>query len=151
MNYEIVELSEKTVVGLSARTSNSAPDMHQTISGLWNDFYGKGVYSSISAKTTGKALEIYADYECDENGTYTTMVGCETTDAAHLPDGASNLVIPAGKYAKFVVRGNMVEACVAFWEELWKMDLPRTFVCDFEEYQNADADNCEIHMYIGIR
>ena len=65
MNYEIVELSEKTVVGLSARTSNSAPDMHQTISGLWNDFYGKGVYSSISAKTTGKALEIYADYECD--------------------------------------------------------------------------------------
>lgn len=31
------------------------------------------------------------------------------------------------------------------------MDLERTFICDFEEYQNTDFENAEIYIYIGIR
>ena len=60
-------------------------------------------------------------------------------------------VLPAGKYAKFIVRGNMVTAVGEFWQKLWEMKLDRTYVFDFEEYQNADPENCEIHIYIGIR
>ena len=47
MNYEIVELKEKIVVGLIARTNNNAPDMGVVIGGLWNRFYQEGTYSSI--------------------------------------------------------------------------------------------------------
>ena len=36
------------------------------------------------------------------------------------------------------------------WQKIWQMNLPRTFVCDFEEYQNCDMNNAEIHIYIGI-
>lgn len=150
MNYEIVELKEKTVVGISARTNNNSPEMHNVIGGLWNDFYGKGIYTCIPCKVNGKAIEIYADYEDDENADYTAMVACEVENADDLPEGTEKRIIPAGKYAKFVVRGNMVTACIEFWRELWNMDLPRSFVCDFEEYQNSDPDNSEIHMYIGL-
>lgn len=45
----------------------------------------------------------------------------------------------------------MITAVAQFWQELWKMDLPRSFVCDFEEYQNADPENAEIHIYIGLK
>ena len=38
-----------------------------------------------------------------------------------------------------------------FWQKLWQMPLDRTYVCDFEEYQNADPENCEVHIYIGIK
>ena len=30
------------------------------------------------------------------------------------------------------------------------MDLDRNYKCDFEEYQNADVENAEIHIYISI-
>ena len=35
MNYEIVELKEKTIVGFAGRTSNDDPKMGAVISGLW--------------------------------------------------------------------------------------------------------------------
>ena len=45
----------------------------------------------------------------------------------------------------------MLTAVREFWRELWNMDLNRAFVCDFEEYQNADPENAEIHMYISLK
>jgi predicted transcriptional regulator YdeE len=45
----------------------------------------------------------------------------------------------------------MVTAVGEFWQKLWQMPLDRTFVFDFEEYQNSDPDNCEVHIYIGIK
>ncbi|MBQ2581760.1 MAG: effector binding domain-containing protein, partial [Ruminococcus sp.] len=97
-----------------------------------------------------KALGIYTDYENDEKADYTLMTACEVTDA-NVPGQYEVRTIPAGKYAKFVVKGNMVTAVGEFWQKLWKMELDRSFVCDFEEYQNADPDNCEIHIYIGLK
>ena len=35
MNYEIVELKEKTIVGFAARTSNEDPQMGAIIGDLW--------------------------------------------------------------------------------------------------------------------
>ena len=59
--------------------------------------------------------------------------------------------IPAGRYAKFIVKGDMHQAVAGFWQQLWEMDLPRSFVCDFEEYQNSSMDEAEIHIYIGLK
>ena len=43
------------------------------------------------------------------------------------------------------------KALAEFWQELWKMDLPRAYQCDFEEYQNDSMEECEIHIYIGLK
>ena len=39
MEYEIVNLNQKTLVGLSAKTSNNSPDMGNIIGGLWEKFW----------------------------------------------------------------------------------------------------------------
>ena len=44
----------------------------------------------------------------------------------------------------------MVQAVAAAWQEIWQMDLPRAFQCDFEEYQNGSGENAEIHIYVGL-
>ena len=106
-------------------------------------------YAAIPGKTSDKALGIYTEYENDERGSYTFMTGC--TVSGDIPDGFEVRTLPAGKYAKFVVRGNMVTAVGEFWQKLWQMPLDRTFVFDFEEYQNSDPNNCEVHIYIGIK
>lgn len=64
--------------------------------------------------------------------------------------GYTVLRIPAGRYAKFVIHGDMVQAVAAAWQEIWQMDLPRTFRCDFEEYQNDSMEQAEIHIYVGL-
>ncbi len=150
MKYEIVTLEEKIAVGVSARTSNASPDMGAVIGGLWNRFYNEGIYTSITDKASEKALGIYTDYAGDEKADYTAMAACET---ARAPQGEGLAVcrIPAGRYAKFVVRGDMVKAVAAAWGEIWQMELPRAFRCDFEEYQNDSMDNAEVHIYVGLK
>lgn len=151
MNYEIVNLKEKTTIGICARTNNSSPDMSKVIGGLWTDFYQKGIYASISGKVNQKALGMYSNYAKDDKGDYITSVACEVESDTVAPANTVKAVIPAGKYAKFVVKGHMQKAVADFWQELWNMDLPRSFVCDFEEYQNSDMENAEIHIYIGLK
>lgn len=150
MDYEIVTRKEKIAVGLSARTNNASPDMGAVIGGLWNRFYNEGIYVSIPKKADGKAMGIYTDYAGDEKADYTVFVACE---AEEEPSGNDYAVcrIPAGRYAKFVVHGDMVQAVAKAWQEIWQMDLPRTFQCDYEEYQNDSMENAEIHIYVGLK
>lgn len=149
--YEIVTLEGKIAAGVSARTNNTSPEMGTVIGGLWNRFYKEGIYDSIPKKTNAKALGIYTDYAGDEKADYTAFVGCET-DETPAENNLAVCRIPAGRYAKFVVRGNMVQAVAETWQAIWQMDLPRAFQCDFEEYQNDDMrDNAEIHIYVGLK
>jgi predicted transcriptional regulator YdeE len=150
MDYEIIELEEKTVAGLAARTNNAAPDMGMVIGGLWQRFYDPAVYPAIEYKSNQKALGIYTDYEDKEKDDYTFMAACEVEKEGTLPEGAVFRKIPAGRYARFIVKGHMQKAVADFWYELWQMDLPRAFDSDFEEYQNSDMEHAEIHIYIGL-
>lgn len=150
MDYEIVKLEEKIVTGVSARTNNQSPDMGRVIGGLWGRFFQEGIYASIPNKANEKALGIYTEYAGDHTSDYTVMVACETTSE---PEGNRYEVrrIPAGRYAKFVIHGDMVQAVAKAWGEIWQMDLPRTFACDFEEYQDDSMKNAEIHIYVGLK
>ena len=67
MKYEIVNLEEKFVVGISARTNNNSADMSNIITGLWTSFFKDGIYQSIQNKVNHKTLGVYTEYENNEN------------------------------------------------------------------------------------
>ncbi len=146
MEYKVVLLEEKVIVGLSAMTGNTDPDMGTIIGGLWNDFYQGGVNSIIKNKTNKYAIGLYSDYTSDQ---YCVTVGNEVSRAEN-PD-LTMKIIPAGKYAKFSVRGHMEKAVAKSWGEIWQMDLDRRFTGDFEEYRNDDINDCNIDIYIAIK
>lgn len=151
MNYEIVHLQEKIVAGIKIRTSNSDPNMTTDIGGLWQQFFQNGVYQSIGNKKNDKTMGLYTNYENDVTGAYDVVVCCEVEKVSNLTSNLCIQTIPAGKYAKFIVKGDMHIAVADFWMKLWKMDLDRKYSCDFEEYQSGnDAENTEIHIYISL-
>ncbi|WP_167956129.1 GyrI-like domain-containing protein [Anaerosporobacter faecicola] len=150
MNYEIVTLEEKMVVGLEARTNNASPEMGSVIGGLWQQFYSAEVYPKIEHKANNHAVGIYTDYASDEKGDYTVVVACEVEMKDTLPEGMVARTIPAGRYARFLVEGDMQQAVAEFWSKLWQLDLPRNYVCDFEEYLNSDPVHAKIYVYIGL-
>lgn len=146
MNYEIVNLKEKIVVGVSAITSNDDPNMGKIIGGLWEKLYQGGVNESIKNKVNEYAIGLYSDYE--ENN-YLVTVGNEVSKAEN--EGLTIKKIPSGKYAKFSIEGNMERAVAEAWNEIWQMDLDRSYVADFEEYLNSDFDNAKIDIYISLK
>ena len=146
MNYEIVYLGQKTVVGVSAITSNADPKMGEAISRLWEKLYQGGVSAAIKNKINEYAIGLYADYSNDR---YCVTVGNEVSKPAN--DELIAKIIPAGKYAKFSVHGHMKKAVAVAWGEIWKMDLDRSFTGDFEEYLNCDWENADIDIYIALK
>lgn len=151
MEYKVIELAQKTIVGLSAETSNDDPKMGEIIGGLWGSFYNEGIIEGIKNRANEYCYGLYSDYS--ENG-YQVTVGCEVTDAQEksLKDGLVKKVVPAGKYAKFEIHGDMVKAVGEAWAEIWKMPLDRTYTGDFEEYVDSDmSGNATIYVYIAIK
>lgn len=146
MNYEIVNLKEKTLVGISAKTGNNDPRMGEIIGGLWNNLYANGISNRINNKVNQYAIGLYSDYKDDG---YLVTVGNEVSKVEN--DDLDVKVIPAGRYAKFSVHGHMQKAVAAAWEEIWRMDLERSYTGDFEEYLNCDFEEANIDIYVALR
>lgn len=146
MNYEIVTMEEKTVVGVSGVTSNSDPGMGEMISGLWDQLYQGGVHETINNKVNDHAIGLYSDYKDDQ---FCVTAGNEVSRAEN--EELTVKTIPAGTYAKFSVHGHMVTAVAMAWEKIWKMDLNRSFTGDFEEYLNSDWEEADIDIYIALK
>lgn len=147
MKYEVVTLTEKILVGLNDTTGNTDPEMGVIIGGLWQEFYQSGVYQRVKNKVNTYAIGLYSDYAGDK---YQITVGNEVSEASN-PDLVTK-VIPAGKYAKFQVKGDMNAVALA-WGKIWQLteiSELRTYTGDFEEYLTADVINGEIDIYIAI-
>ena len=143
MNYEIVELKEKTIVGFAARTSNEDPQMGAIIGDLWKQLYTPENTEKIQNRVNSYAIGLYSNY--DKEG-YQVTAGFEVSDA-ESGNGFAVKNIPAGRYAKFSVHGDMIEAVANSWKEIWETSLDRTFTGDFEEYLSQE----DIDIYIAIK
>lgn len=149
--YEVVELPAITVAGFSLRTSNTSPSMQADIGAMWGRFFSPGAYDAILGKKDGKYVGMYTNYESDHKGAYDFVACCAVSDVKQ-GTGIETKIIPAGKYAKFTLRGPMMETVGGFWQALWNMDLPRAYTCDFEEYQEGcTMEHSVIHMYISLK
>lgn len=146
MQYEIVNLEEKIVVGVSAITGNNDPQMGSIIGGLWEKLYQGGVNATIKNKVNAYAIGLYSDYSLEE---YCVTAGNEVSKVENAE--LTVKTIPAGKYAKFSVHGNMEKVVAGAWGEIWQMDLDRSFTGDFEEYLNCDVENCAIDLYVALK
>ncbi|MGL5675201.1 MAG: GyrI-like domain-containing protein [Cellulosilyticaceae bacterium] len=146
MTYEIVELQEKKVVGVSATTCNTDPNMGQIIGGLWEKLYQGGINAQINNKINDYAIGLYSDYTADG---YCVTAGNEVSEVAN--EGLTVKIIPAGRYAKFSVHGHMEKAVAEAWQKIWQMDLDRSFTGDFEEYLNSDWEAADIDIYIALK
>lgn len=151
MKYEIVELKEKIVAGLSDVTSNDSPDMSSKIASLWQNLYSAP--EKIKNRSNSNAIGLYCDYGKPSEKDYTVLAGFEVekVDSENEKEFAVKK-IPAGRYAKFSLRGDVVKAVAEAWGEIWNTPLERTFTGDFEEYMDdCDGKERTINIYLAIK
>lgn len=147
MNYEIVNLEEKIVVGITARTGNNDPECQKVIGGLWQDFMSKGIWESMKNKANEYCIGLYSNYDFNDM-TYDVTIGAEVTQADTEYDIKK---IPGGKFALFRVKGDVVQAVSEAWEKIWSLPLERSFVGDFEEYVSNENGIAEINIYVSLK
>lgn len=152
MKYEIVELEEKVIVGIKIKTTNQDGKAMEDIEKTWQKLFFERIYEKIKDKANNKTIGLYTEYEGDYTKPYTFIAGVETSSKVENNNKIVSKVIPKGKYARFVITGDVKKAVGQAWQEIWNMDLKRKYTCDFEEYQNnsKDMQKQEIHIYIAI-
>lgn len=152
MKYEIVELEEKVAQGIKIKTTNQDGKAMQDIGMTWQKLFANGIYEKIPNKVNIKTIGLYTEYEGDYTKPYTFIAGAEVSREVQIGEELESIIIPKGKYAKFIITGDVQNSVGQAWQEIWNMDLKRKYTCDFEEYQNncEDMQKQEIHIYIAL-
>lgn len=140
MNYEVVQVAARQIIGNGTRVTNQAADCQQKIGALWENFLR-------TRRETGVYYGVYTAYQW-EDSSYLAVVGTEGTVCP--ADGVA-VEIPAGTYARFHFQGDVRTGIYALWQEIWKMELQRAYTADFEEYVRCDADGQgEVYVYVAL-
>ncbi|MEW8955830.1 GyrI-like domain-containing protein [Clostridium sp.] len=153
MKYEVVNLEEKTLVGVGVRTTNENMKAMEDIGLVWGKFIGEDIIGNIKNRSNEMAIGLYTEYEGDFTKPYKFYAGVEVDEAKDLKEGLVIKNISGGKYAKFTIKGHMQQAVGEAWGKIWGMDLDRKYDCDFEIYHNdsEDMNNQTIDIYISLK
>lgn len=152
MDYTIVELEEQQLIGIGTRTSENDPDVGAQIGALWQKWMSEGIAMQVPAPVLAPypCYGAYYNYDLSNNG-YDALVGSASMSNS-VPENMTSVVVPAGTYAKFSIKGDVVAAVQDAWEKIWRMqDLPRAFTVDFEAYApGEDMQNADIDIYVAL-
>lgn len=157
-----VKLEEQksfNVVGLAVRTNNQTEATGQgEIPKLWQRFVQQNVAASITNRDGQNLIVVYTDYDSDQTGEYTYLIGARVTSPADIPAGLTLKEVPAGSYAVLESEnGPVQEILPKMWRQIWSMpqkDLggQRAFKADYEVYPpDFDPQNVQVTLHIGLR
>lgn len=135
------------------RIDNFDEDTIKEAGKLWGSLFQNGIYNSITNKKNSKTIGLYTNYGKELKGDCDYFACVEVNDTEGLPKNVEIKTIDSGKYAKFVISGDVSKEVVEFWNGLWKLGLDRKYSFDFEENQGDDChgEGTETHIYISLK
>lgn len=156
---KVEEQAAFNVIGLAVRTNNKAEATGQgEIPKLWQRFMQQDTTSKIPNRAEQSLVVVYTDYESDEKGEYTYLIGSRVTSTSDVPAGLTLKEVPAGKYAVFESEKGPAHAVIPkLWQQIWAMSAQdlggqRAFQADYEVYPPGyDALNVQITLHIGLK
>lgn len=140
------------IIGISVRTKNENNQAQVDINNLWNKWYEENVSTRIPNKVSDAIINIYTEYESDENGYYTCILGYEVESIDSIPKGLVGKQIPKLKYKEFVSTGKLPDCVVETWKTIWSLKFDRSYQADFDVYEadKMNPENAEVKTYLSI-
>ena len=143
------------IIGISTETTNQNNQAASDLGKLWQQFYLEEIFNKIPNKESNDIYAVYTDYESDYTGKYTAIIGQRVSTLNIIPDGLVGREITNEKLLKYKAKGEMPQAVVAIWKEIWEdnIALYRTYNADFEVYseRSQKGADSEVEIYLGVR
>jgi len=147
------------VVGIAVRTNNAAEASGSgEIPKIWQRFVKQEIAAKIPNRADQDLLVVYTDYQSDQNGEYTYLIGARVTSTADVPPGLTLKEIPEGGYAEIPTdKGPVASVIPKAWQRIWAMSAKelggsRAFLDDYEVYPPGfDPQNAQVTIYIGLK
>jgi len=144
------------VAGISVRTTNR--EEMNPASGQIPKLYQKYESDNIDALIVDpvepkQRVAVYADYESDQSGEFTMLLGRKVSAETEIPDQLDKVRIHKGNYLHFVGEGEMPQVVPNTWQEIWNYfegdtNYRRTFEADFEIYDQASPNRVDIFIAV---
>ena len=162
MKKQLSHLPEIKLVGIATRTCN-ADEMNpnkakigQLMGHYWQDSLSQKI---MHRAHLGKTYAVYTEYESDEKGEYTYLLGEEVTSFDDQPQNFKMITIPPARYQKFTTDpGQVPNIIISAWRQIWLMgesDLggKRAFQADFEviDANHFDPERAVFDIYVGLK
>jgi len=143
------------IIGISVETTNQNNQAATDLGQLWARFYNEQIFNKIPNKEREEVYAVYTDYESNYMGRYTTIIGQRVSTLDHIPEGLVGKEIKNEKLKKYLAKGEMPNAVVETWKEIWANDdrLNRSYIADFEVYgaKSQNGNKSEVEIFIGVR
>jgi len=149
-----VTVSPFYIIGKAIRTTNEDNRSATDIPQLWNEFLADNIAAVIPGKLDNSLYCVYTDYEKDHTRPYTTILGCRVAAITDIPEGLVGKPVGEEQYTVFTATGKITEGIVfREWVKIWNSPLNRTFIADFEVYDERaqNPDEAQVDIYIGIK
>ena len=139
-------------MGFTARTTNTE-ELSGTsrIAELWQKLMTSG-NGALPEADEQSIFSVYTDYESDENGAYSVILGKRLMEEAAAPDRSRRTVhIPTANYVVFPAANATADSIKAAWQAVYRhfqgsTDTRRAFTFDFEEYSAQG-----VQLFIAVR
>ena len=143
------------IVGIEVETTNQDGKAAEDLGALWGRFFAENVSGKIMNKKSEDIYSIYTDYGSDYTGKYKSIIGMLVDSIDEIPKDLIGRKFEGGKYQKFIARGEMPNAVVEKWQEIWTNDkqLNRKYTADFEVYgsKSQNGQESEVEIFIALK
>ncbi len=140
-------------IALPGKTTNQNGQSNIDCGKLWQTFEAGSYFNKIPGKTGNSIYAVYHDYDGDHTQPFSYFIGCPVEADTEVPEGLSELNIPAGEFEKKVAKGPMPACLGQAWQKIWKSEIPRAYTADFEVYDDRSADwnDAEVDIFISVK
>ncbi len=161
MDYQNLTLPEIKIIGIKIITQNSKElsanggQIAKTVSNYFSNQLMNQITNRINP---GVTYCLYTDYESDQNGKYSFIIGEEVNSLRNIPANFVSHIIPKQKYCKLTSeQGPIPSIVVDLWKKIWSSEqavlgVKRTFTADFELYDQraGNPQNAIMDLFIAI-
>jgi predicted transcriptional regulator YdeE len=153
MEYQTKELPSFYVIGIWVRTTNQNGQSQKDIGELWGKYMQGNIEAKIQNKVSGDTYCVYTDYESDETGKYTTLLGYKVSSLDSIPPGMIGITVPKSTYRVYTSTGKLPDCVVNTWMNIWKTDINRKFAADFDVYgtKAKNQSNAEVGTFLSVK
>ncbi|WPU96555.1 GyrI-like domain-containing protein [Mucilaginibacter sabulilitoris] len=148
-----VDIKGFFLLGISVRTTNANGQSAKDIGELWGRFMENDIMQQITNRINDEVYCVYTDYESDQGGFYTTVLGCRVKNLDNIPVGLIGRIVTPGGYLKYTAKGRLPDCVAETWQHIWNSTIDRKYTADFDLYgaKAQDPEDAEVEVYVGVK